>query len=202
VAQTVAHTPAPSPTQSAGASNTGEIWTAAASLYYYIPPDAGNVLQPTLTADRGWLHLEARYNYEELDTASVWFGYNFSGGRQVQWTLSPMVGVVFGQLSGVAPGFRGSVSWQTLELYSEGEYVIDAADTSASYFYNWSELSLGVFDRLRIGLAMQHTRLYQSDREIQRGVLVGLAYARAALNAYLFNPDHDPTLVIALSVSW
>ena len=175
---------------------------AAASVYVYFPPDAGNFLQPTLTADHEWVHLEARYNYEERDTGSVWLGYNLSGGRQLEWTFSPMLGAVFGKLSGVAPGYRGSLSWQTLELYSEGEYVIDTANSSASYFYNWSELSLGMFDRLRIGVVVQHTHVYQSKREIQRGVLAGFSYQRVDLTGYFFNPDHAPTVVIALSVSW
>jgi len=175
---------------------------AAVSVYVYFPPDAGNFLQPTLTADHEWVHLEARYNYEERDTGSVWLGYNLSGGRQLEWTFSPMLGAVFGKLSGVAPGYRGSLSWQALELYSEGEYVIDTANSSASYFYNWSELSLGMFDRLRIGVVVQHTHVYQSKREIQRGVLAGFSYQRVDLTGYFLNPDHAPTVVIALSVSW
>ena len=43
-------------------------WSFSASAYTYILPDSGNYGQPTFTADRGWLHLEARYNYEALDT--------------------------------------------------------------------------------------------------------------------------------------
>jgi len=190
------------PAESVAASSPSEQWTAAASVYAYFPPEGGNFLQPTLTADHDWLHLEARYNYEELDTGSVWFGYNLAGGRQVEWTFSPMLGAVFGELSGVAPGYRGSLSWRTFELDSEGEYVIDTANSSASYFYNWSELSLGLFDRLRIGVVVQHTHVYRSEREIQRGILAGLSYQRVDLTGYLFNPDHAATVVIALTVSW
>jgi hypothetical protein len=201
-AQTTSHTLTLQHRESAGANSPNEPWAAAASLYVYFPPEAGAFLQPTLSADHEWLHLEARYNYEELKTGSLWFGYNLSGGRQVEWTFSPMLGAVFGELSGVAPGYRGSLSWRKLELYSEGEYIIDTADSSASYFYNWSELSLGLLDRLRIGLVTQHTHVYQSDRQIQRGVLAGLSYQRVNLTGYWFNPDHSPTVVIALSVNW
>lgn len=190
------------PAESVDASSPNEQWTAAASVYVYFPPEGGDFLQPTLTADHDWLHLEARYNYESLDTGSVWFGYNLSGGRQVEWKFSPMLGAVFGKISGVAPGYSGSLSWQALELYTEGEYVIDTTNSSASYFYNWSELSLGLFDRLRIGVVVQHTHVYQSAHEIQRGVLAGLSYQRVDLTAYFFNPDHAPTVAIALSVSW
>ena len=36
-----------------------------------------------------------------------------------------MIGGVFGDTTGVAPGYKGSLSWWKLELYSEGEYVFD-----------------------------------------------------------------------------
>ena len=44
-------------------------------------------MQPTVAADRDWLHVEARFNYEDRDTGSVWLGYNFSVGEEVTWRL-------------------------------------------------------------------------------------------------------------------
>ena len=76
-------------------------------------------MQPTITADRRWLHLEARYNYEDLDTASVWVGYNFSVGEKLSLDITPMLGGVFGNTTGIAPGLRGSLKWWRLELYGE-----------------------------------------------------------------------------------
>jgi len=103
----------------------------------------------------------------------------------------------------VAPGYEGSVRWRRLELYSEGEYVIDTADPSASFFYNWSELTLSALDWLRIGAVVQHTHVYQTNRQIQRGLLVGFSYGRMDLTTNVFNPDDsNPTFVIALRVSW
>jgi hypothetical protein len=180
-----------------------EPWTFAASVYGYFPPESADYLQPTLTADRDWLHLEVRYAYEALDTGSAWFGYNVAGGDTLKWEFTPMVGGIFGKVSGVAPGYKGSLSWRGLELYSEGEFVIDTADASASYFYNWSELALSVLERWRVGLVTQHTHVYQTDRDIQRGLLVGLSFDRCELTGYVFNPDDSkPTVVIALRVSW
>ena len=96
-------------------------WSFSASAYTYFIPDDRNYVQPTFTADRGWLHLEARYNYEALDTGSAWVGYNFSGGEALSWEFTPMIGGVFGDTTGIAPGYKGSLSWWKLELYSEGE---------------------------------------------------------------------------------
>jgi hypothetical protein len=178
-------------------------WSFSASAYTYIVPDDRDYVQPTFTADRGWLHLEARYNYEAPDTASVWAGYNFSGGDKLAWEITPMLGGAFGDSFGVAPGYKGSLSWWKLELYSEGEYLISTEDSSESFFYNWSELTLAPVDWFRFGLATQRTRLYRSDREIQRGLLVGFSYRRVDLTGYVFNPDESkPTFVIAVAVNF
>ena len=199
-AQTAADTSHP---KQAAALTAAEQWSFSASLYAYFPHDSKDYLQPTLSADHSALHFEARYNYEALDAGSGWLGYNFSGAGTVEWEFSPMLGVVFGKLTAVAPGYRGSVRWRTLELYSEGEYVIDTADSSSSFFGSWSELTVGILERMRVGLVTQRTRAYQSDRDVQRGLLMQYSLTHVDLSGYVFNPDEGtPTVVVALRVSW
>ncbi len=177
-------------------------WSFSASVYTYIVPGDRDYAQPTFTADRDWLHLEARYNYEALDTGSAWVGYNFSGGEKLTWEVTPMLGGVFGHTTGIAPGYKGSLSWWKLELYSEGEYVFDTGNVSDGFFYNWSELTLAPLDWFRFGLVTQRTRLHDSDREIQRGPMVGFTYKRVGLSGYLFNPDDKPTFVVAVAFTF
>jgi hypothetical protein len=178
-------------------------WSFSVSAYTYIVPDSRDYVQPTITADRGWLHLEARYNYEDLETGSAWVGYNFSGGEKLAWEFTPMLGGVFGRTTGIAPGFKGSLSWWKLELYSEGEYVFDTGSSSDSFFYNWSELTLSPVDWFRFGMVTQRTRIYDTDREIQRGVLAGFSFKHVDFTGYLLNPDEDkPTFVIAVGLTF
>lgn len=182
---------------------SGKAWAFSASAYAYFVPDSRNYVQPTVTADRRWLHLEARYNYEGLDTGSAWVGYNFHVGEKLSLDITPMVGGVFGRTSGIAPGYRGTLNWWKLELYSEGEYVFDTGDRSASFFYSWSELSLSPAEWFRFGLAAQRTRVYKSDRDVQPGFLVGFSCEPVDLTAYVFNPDEDkPTVVVAAGVNF
>ena len=186
--------------------NKGEnekAWSFSASATTYIVPDFQEYVQPTFTADRGWLHLETRYNYENLETGSVWLGYNFSGGEKLAWEFTPMLGGVFGDTTGIAPGYRFSVSYWKIELSSEGEFVFDTGDSEGSFFYNWAELSVSPVDWFRFGLVGQRTRAYQSDVDIQRGVLVGFTYKKVDLTTYVFNLDHGkPTWVFAVSMSF
>jgi hypothetical protein len=153
-------------------------------------------------ADREWLHLEARFNYEDRETGSLWIGYNFSGGETVEWELTPILGGVFGNTTGIAPGYEGSLSWRMLEFYSEGEYVI-TDDSSERFLYNWSELTLAPAEWFRFGLVTQRTRAYQTNRDIQRGLLVGFSYKQADFTTCLFNPDDEkPTFVMAVGVNF
>lgn len=187
----------------AAAQDAPPAWTFSATAFTYFLPDEGNYVQPTVTADRGRLHLEGRFNYEARDTGSIWAGFNFSGGESVEWELTPMIGGVFGATDGVAPGYRGWLGWRALEFYSEGELVFDAADSADNFFYNWSELTLAPVDWLKVGLVTQRTRAYQADREIQRGLLVRVAYRRLDVTTYILNPDDSkPIVVLAFELTF
>ena len=114
-----------------------------------------------------------------------------------------MVGGIVGETDGVAPGYKGSISWWKFELYSEGEYFFDADVKHDSFFYNWSELTLAPVEWFRFGLVTQRTRLYKTDRDIQRGVLAGFSFKKVDLTGYVLNPDESkPTFVLAAGVTF
>jgi hypothetical protein len=171
-------------------------WSFSAAVYVYRVVDDSNYAQPTFTVDRDWLHLEGRYNYEDLETGSLWMGYNFGGGETLTWELTPMLGGVFGNTSAVAPGYKASLGWSKVEFSSEGEYVFDANDSSDNFLYNWSELSVAPVEWWRIGLVTQRTRVHASEREVERGLLVGFAYRELDSTLYVFNPDDSAPLVV------
>jgi len=183
-------------------ASAGE-WSFSASAYTFVVNDSRDYVSPILTAERGWLHLEARYNYEALDTGSVFAGYNFEWGDEVAIGLTPMLGGVFGETNGVAPGYRFFVSWKRLEFSSEGEYLFDLDDDSDNFFYAWTELSYSLTDWLRAGLALQRTRAYESDVDFQPGVLLGVSWKKLDFTAYAFDSGLDaPTLVFAVGIAF
>ena len=181
----------------------GPDWSLSASVNAYFPGDSQNYVQPTISADTDRLHLEARYNYEALDAGSAWVGYNFSTGENLQLDFTAMVGGVFGQTHGYAPGYELTLSWHKVQLYSEGEYVFDTGNSADSFFYTWSELTLAPAAWFQCGLVIQRTQAYQTDLEIQRGFLVRFTYKKVDLSAYVFNPDEaKPTYVLAAGVDF
>lgn len=185
-------------------ANSGpEGWEFSATVYGYFPPDDYHYAQPTVTADRGALHLEARYNYEGLKSGSAWVGWNLEAGKELKLNATLMAGGVVGDTRGVAPGYELTLTYGKFELYSEGEYVIDTTDSSGNFFYNWAQLGYSPLEWLSVGLASQRTRTYQTGLDVQRGFFVGFTYKSLSLNVYVFNPGWEtPTVVSSLAVSF
>lgn len=190
------------PAEATGAGSSSRSWSFGADAYLYLVED-NSFLMPILTADRGSLHLEGRYQYEDFDTASVWLGWSFETGKSVHLEIVPMMGVVFGNTRGIAPGLEATLSWKSLELYSESEYVFDAEGAEGDFFYNWSELGWQATGWLRLGLTAQRTRMYDSELAVDRGVFAAVAIGAVELSVYGFNLDgEDPFAVVALAVEF
>jgi hypothetical protein len=177
-------------------------WAFSLSAYTYIVPNDREYVQPTFRADRDWFHLEARYNYEDRDPASVWLGYNWSIGETVTFDFTAMLGGVFGNTRGVAPGYEFTLAWHGLQLYSEAEFVIDTDDSADSFFYTWTELTYAPVEWFRFGVVIQRTKLYDTDFDIQRGFLVGLTWKDLDFTAAVLNPDEDPIFVLGVAYTF
>lgn len=192
---------APADTTPASAEFEEQAWALSACAFAYFVPNDDDFLMPIVAADLGRLHLEARYNYEDLDTGSAWIGFNLDGGNELTWEFAPMLGAVFGNTDGIAPGYNGTLGWRRFELYSEGEYLFDAEDSDADFFYNWSELTFAPAAWYRLGLVVQRTRVYKTEREVQRGLIAGIMWRSIDVAACLFNPD-DEEAPVALALTW
>jgi hypothetical protein len=179
---------------------SAEEWSFALSGFIFDPPDDSSYFSPLFYADRGILHLEFRYQYEDLETASVFVGRNFEVGDSVVLTAVPMFGFVFGNTMGLAPGAEVEISWRRFALYAESEYVFDLDESGDSFFYTWLEATVAPTDFLRFGLVAQRTRTYESGLDIQRGLLIELARGRFSFGFHWFNPDRTEDQVFAYAV--
>ncbi len=198
----VAQTQTNQPPAASSDSSTNS-WSFYAGIFGYVVPHSRDYANLDCTADRDWLHLEARYNYEALETASLWVGYNFNFGSKLQVGITPMLGGVFGNLTGIAPGCNLSASYWKISLSTQAEYVVDTGNSANDFFYTWSELSYAPVDWFRAGLVIQRTKAYKSDLDIQRGFLVGATYKQVSFTTYVFNLGWtDPTVVLAMGLDF
>ena len=177
-------------------------WAFNLTVDGYIVPNEDGFVSPILTADRSWLHLETRYNYENLRTGSLWVGYNFSAGKKLVFDITPMVGGVFGRTTGIAPGCEASLTYKKVELSVSNEYVFDTASKSGNFYYSWPQLTYSPLKWLQVGAVAQHTRAYQTNVDVQRGFLVGVSFKSMEFTTYIFDPGEQTTAVLEVGYSF
>ena len=172
-------------------------WSFAASAYYYIIPSEKNTATLIGYADYKSWHFEGRYNYEDRKTGSVFTGKRFEWGNKFVFGAAPMLGFVFGNTNGLAPGLELDASWRKFDYYSETEYVIDYSGKENNFIYVWGEIGFNAFKSFRTGLSYQRTKLYQSQFEIQRGVFAEYQFWKISTGIYVFDPFSDSQFLIA-----
>ena len=178
-------------------------WTFALTAYPTAVRGGDDFTSAIAAADRGPLHLEARYNYESVGARSAFVGWTFSGGQAVTWQLTPLVGGAWGTTRAFVPALEASVAWRALDAYIEAEYVHDSHARSASYTYAWTELGLRPVEWLRVGLAGQRTRAYGGERDFQRGPFAQVTVGIVTIGGYWFNPGAgDQVFVGSLGVKF
>ena len=171
-------------------------WEFAITAYPTQVRGGDNTTSAIAVADRGPLHLEARYGYEMKDSRSAFVGWTFSGGETVTWELTPLVGGAWGPLQAFVPGFEASLGWGRFDFYVEAEFVRDRNDSSANYNYAWSEIGFQAFEWLRIGAVGQRTRAYGGEREFQRGPFAQVTWGAVTIGGFWFNPGSDEQVFV------
>ena len=172
-------------------------WNFSAWAEQFIIPGDEDFFNPTFYARTKTIHLEARYNYEDRNTASIWGGRRFEFGKAVQFVLVPMAAVVFGHSNGMAPGLETEITFKKLDFYSESEYVFDFKAKENNFFYMYSEIAIRPVRPLRTGLIAQRTKLFETEHEIQRGLFAEYYFGRFRAGVFYFNPFNSDNFWIA-----
>jgi hypothetical protein len=171
-------------------------WEFSLSTSTYLVLHGRDYANPNFTADRDWLHFEARYNYEALKTGSVWLGCNFSFGEKLVFEATPMLGGVFGDITGISPGYNLSLSYESIELSTQGEYFVDANNHEGNFFYTWTELSIAPVSWLRAGVVIDRTKAFGSNFDIRRGPFLGFTYKKVDFTTYWLSPGSSNSAVV------
>jgi len=185
-------------------SEKTEAWEFTATAYPTSIRHGDSYTSAVFTADRGALHLEGRYNYESVGARSAFVGWNFSGGSDggLSWELTPMLGGAWGTTDAVVPGLKATVGLGRFDFYTEIEYV-RPDDQSSRYLYAWNEFGFKPAEWLRLGAAVQRTRAYGGDRNVQVGPFAQVTWSHFTLGGYWFNPGaSDQVVVMSLGVSF
>ena len=171
-------------------------WEYSLTADGYIIEGQEGYASPTFTADRNWLHLEARYNYENIRTGSLWIGYNFGWGKTWQFAVTPMIGGVFGRTTGIAPGCEASLAWRKLTFSIDNEYVFDTGSKSGNFYYTWPQVTYQPTKWFKFGGVAQRTKAFETHFDVQRGFFVGFMRKKLEFTTYIFDPGSSSTSVV------
>jgi len=172
-------------------------WSFSGYAYYYLFPDRNNLATLLAYADYKNFHSEIRYNYEGENTASVFAGYRMSGGKKINWGITPIVGYLFGDLNGILPGVKIDLTWKKFDFYSESEYMHVTGVKEENYFYTYSELAYNPMTQLRIGGAANRTKLFHSSLDFQRGIFAQYIIKQLTAGIYFYNPFSSERYTVA-----
>jgi hypothetical protein len=194
-------TPSSAPAKSPGPAKNP--WAFNFTTDGYIIPNETGYANPVFSANRTWLHLEARYNYENLRTGSLWAGYNFAAGKKLVLDVTPMIGGIFGRTTGIAPGCEASLTYKELQLSISNEYVFDTTHKAGNFYDTWPQLTYSPSSWFRVGLVAQRTRAFQTSLDVQRGFLAGVSRKKWESTIYVFNAGFtDPTVVLEVGLNF
>ncbi len=178
-------------------------WEFSASGLYYAFPYDDDDIELKASADHEDLHFEARYNYEDSRTASVFAGYTFSIGESATVSLTPMAGVAFGRTTGIVSALEASLGYGVLDFYAESEYLFDVYDKMGNFFYSWLEFGVTPASFFRTGIVTQWTKTVEASLEVNRGPFVQLLSDPGMVSVYAFNLFADSWLMaVEIAVAW
>lgn len=178
-------------------------WSFSGCTYYYVKTFSSNNINLVGTADHKSLHLEGRYNYEDVNTISLFAGKKFSTGNKLQVEAIPMIGFSKGNTTGFTPAFEGTLAYKNWDAYFESEYMIDYKKRENNFFYNWLEIGVTSCNSVRTGFAIQHTQLYNIKPRIEPGAFMEYSFWKLTLDAYYLNPlTKNNYLLTAVTIEW
>ena len=147
---------------------------------------------------RSKIYSEIRYNYEEMQTLSLFGGRTISGGKNLLFSITPMAGLSTGKFTGISLATKAEAEWKNIYASTELQYSMAAKKSMTSFFFNWSELEYYIMRNLFAGVTIQYTR-QDGISDVQPGFVSGLEFKNISIPFYLFNPfQQDRSFVLGL----
>ncbi len=134
------------------------------------------------------LHTEMRYNYEERKTGSVYIGKNFSSDSAFSYSLTPMLGWVFGQFNGGSVALNADAGYKKFYTSVQTQYTMSKNGKAENFFYTWGEIGYEPVEWFYTGISSQWTKVYKETGDAEFGMLVGFNIRKLSIPVYVFSP--------------
>lgn len=148
------------------------------------------------------MYVEARYNYEDFNTFSLYFGRTFSTDNIVTYSVTPIMGAVVGKFKGGSIGFNAMIEYNKIFFSSESQYTVSFRESNSDFVFAWSDLAYQPMKWFYLGLSTQQTLLTQKKTlNGELGIALGFIVGRWSFPLYCFIPGNDrPYLVLGVNL--
>lgn len=132
-------------------------------------------------------YAECRYNYEEVNTFSVFGGKIMEGGKVFRYRFIPMIGFSAGEFTGISLATKTECEWKNFFLSAEMQYSVSCKKDQPSFIFNWSELGYTLSDYFFLGASFQYLVENKFGR-IEPGFMGGVSFKKITMPVYVFSP--------------
>ena len=148
-------------------------------------------------------YAEMRYNYEALKTASVYLGKSISKKGELNYTVTPMLGMVFGNYTGGSLAMNIDVEYKKIFLSMQTQYTVNRDGVKNNFFFNWTDIGYQPLHWFYAGVSTQQTQLYKARFKSEYGMLVGFLIKKITIPVYVFSPlCKSRNLIIGINTAW
>ena len=149
------------------------------------------------------IYTEMRYNYEGIKTASLYAGKSFSKKGLLNYTITPMLGIVVGKFNGGSFATNADIEYKKILASVQTQYTISSNAVKDDFFFNWTEIAFKPLKWFYAGLSMQQTKLYSTVLKSEYGILAGFVLQKFTIPIYVFNPfSKNKNFIIGINTEW
>jgi len=163
--------------------------------YCYVQDKEMMTLVPIFNFEnRNHWYVEARYNYEDLNTVSIYLGRTFSnaGKDKLTYSIIPVLGGVMGRFKGGSAGVNAVIEYEKLFFSTQSQYTFSCNEKSADFFFAWSELAYQPLKWFYFGLSAQQTYLPEAKSSVcEPGAVLGFTVRKWTFPLYCFSPTRN-----------
>jgi hypothetical protein len=170
--------------------------------YYYMKGQNGASMVPILyyATSSNW-YGEARYNYDDDRTFSLYGGKTFSKSGTWSYSATPLVGGMVGLMNGGSLGLNLDVDRGKFFLSSQSQYSFSFRDEMNKYFFTWSEIGFKPYKWCYTGVALQQTSMYREAGQWETGYMLGFSAKNWTIPFYVFSVSSQQRYFI-LGINW
>jgi hypothetical protein len=167
--------------------------------YYYLGENKPFCWVPIVGySTAGDWYVEARGNYEAVNSASLYFGKTFRKSALISYSITPIAGLVMGSFNGGSVGANIALDYKKISFSSQSQYTFSIENQSGNFTYSWSDLTYQLKKWVSAGVSLQ-----QTSGLFEKGILVRVIYKNFSIPLYVFNPaTSERYFVLGLNVEW